>query len=213
MFKRIAFAAAAAAMFGSIFANFGEASETSIPTASYVAVGAATSVPYGWIDFCGRRPEECSLGKLDARDIRLTKKSWAELNRVNSFANDAIEPITNLEHWGTTVDHWDYPIDGKGDCKVFALYKRKLLIEQGFPRQALLMTIVRDLDGEGHAILTVKTDHGEFVLDNLTDEIRPWDATGYRFVKRQAQDDPNVWLELGGARGVSAATARNASGG
>ena len=52
------------------------------------------------------------------------------------------------------------------------------------------MTIVRDLDGEGHAILTVKTDHGEFVLDNLTDEIRPWDATGYRFVKRQAQNDP-----------------------
>ena len=46
------------------------------------------------------------------------------------------------------------------------------------------MTIVRDLDGEGHAILTVKTDHGEFVLDNLTDEIRPWDATGYTF--RQA---------------------------
>ena len=108
------------------------------------------------------------------------------------------------------VDHWDYPIDGKGDCKVYALYKRKLLIEQGFPRQALLMTIVRDLDGEGHAILTVKTDRGEFVLDNLTDEIRPWDATGYRYVKRQSQDDPNVWLDLGGAQGVSAATAGSA---
>ena len=79
MFKRIAFAAAAAALFGSIFANFGEASETSVPTASYVAVGGATSVPYGWVDFCNRRPEECSLGKLDARDIRLTKKSWAAI--------------------------------------------------------------------------------------------------------------------------------------
>ena len=135
------------------------------------------------------------------------------MNRINKLANEAIEPITNLEHWGTTVDHWDYPVDGKGDCKVYALYKRKLLIEQGFPRQALLMTIVRDLDGEGHAILTVKTDHGEFVLDNLTDEIRPWDATGYRFVKRQAQEDPNVWLDLGGSKGVSAATASNASGG
>ena len=75
------------------------------------------------------------------------------------------------------------------------------------------MTIVRDLDGEGHAILTIKTDHGEFVLDNLTDEIRPWDATGYRFVKRQAQEDPNVWLDLGGAQGVSTATVRNARGG
>jgi predicted transglutaminase-like cysteine proteinase len=213
MFKRIAFAATAAALFGVAFANMVEASENAAPMASYAAVGRSTSVPYGWVDFCGRRPEECSLGKLSPVDVRLTKKTWAALQHVNKRANDAIEPITNLEHWGTMVDHWDYPIDGKGDCKVYALYKRKLLIEQGFPRQALLMTIVRDLEGEGHAILTVKTDHGEFVLDNLSDEIRPWDATGYSYVKRQSQDDPNVWLDLGGARGVSAATAVGADGG
>ena len=213
MFKRIAFAAAAAALFGVAFANLVEASETVAPTASYAPVGHSTSVPYGWVDFCGRRPEECSLGKLNPVDIRLTKKTWATLERINKRANDAIEPITNLDHWGTMVDHWDYPIDGKGDCKVYALFKRKLLIDQGFPRQALLMTIVRDLDGEGHAILTVKTDRGEFVLDNLTDEIRPWDATGYTYVKRQAQDDPNVWLDLGGTRGASSATAIGANGG
>jgi predicted transglutaminase-like cysteine proteinase len=213
MFKRITFAATAAALFGVAFANMVEASEPVAPMASYAAVGRSTSVPYGWVDFCGRRPEECSLGKLSPVDVRLTKKTWAALQHVNKRANDAIEPITNLEHWGTMVDHWDYPIDGKGDCKVYALYKRKLLIEQGFPRQALLMTIVRDLEGEGHAILTVKTDHGEFVLDNLSDEIRPWDATGYSYVKRQSQEDPNVWLDLGGARGVSAATAVGADGG
>jgi len=213
MLKRIAFPAAAAALFGLAFANLVEASETVTPIASYAPIGRATSVPYGWVDFCGRRPEECSLGKLTPVDIRLTKKTWATLQRVNQRVNAVIEPITNLEHWGTTVDHWDYPIDGKGDCKVYALYKRKLLIEQGFPRQALLMTIVRDLDGEGHAILTVKTDRGEFVLDNLSDEVRPWDATGYTFVKRQAQDDPNVWLDLGGARGASAAATVGGNGG
>ncbi len=86
---------------------------------------------------------------------------------------------SNLDHWGTTLDHWDYPIDGKGDCKIYALFKRKLLIDRGFPRQALLMTIVRDLNGEGHAVLTVKTDRRDFVLDNLSDEIRAWSATGY----------------------------------
>ena len=212
MFKRIAFAAAAATVFGVAFASLVEASETSAPASTYAPIGHVTSVPYGWVDFCGRRPEECSLGKLNPVDVRLTKKTWAALQHVNKRANDAIEPITNLEHWGTMVDHWDYPIDGKGDCKVYALYKRKLLVEQGFPRQALLMTIVRDLDGEGHAILTVKTDHGEFVLDNLTDDIRPWDATGYRYVKRQAQDDPNVWLDLGNAAGVSAASTESNGG-
>ena len=121
--------------------------------------------------------------------------------------------MTNLAHWGTTLDHWDYPTDGKGDCKVYALYKRKLLIEAGFPRQALLMTVVRDLEGQGHAILTVKTDRGEFVLDNLTDDIRPWDATGYTYLKRQAQDDPNVWLDLGGVRGAPSVASAQTSGG
>jgi len=213
MFKTIASAFVAALLFGVAFANLGEASEPALPVASYASVGPSTSVPYGWVDFCSRRPEECTLGRLDPVDVKLTKKTWAMLNSINKLANDAIEPVTNLEHWGTIVDHWDYPIDGKGDCKVYALYKRKLLVERGFPRQALLMTVVRDLDGEGHAILTVKTDRGEFVLDNLTDEIRPWDATGYRFVKRQSQSDPNVWLELGRAKGVASASERNASGG
>ena len=98
----------------------------------------------------------------------MTRQVWKTLNEVNAFANSTIEPISNFDHWGTTLDHWDYPVDGKGDCKIYALFKRKLLIERGFPRQALLMTIVRDLNGEGHAVLTVKTDRGDFVLDNLT---------------------------------------------
>ncbi len=199
----LAAATALAFAFAFAFADLGRASESSLPAASYAAVGDATSVPYGWVDFCSRRPEECAFARLTPVDVRLTRKSWAILERVNKSANAAIEPETNLAHWGTMLDHWDYPLDGKGDCKVYALYKRKLLIEQGFPRQALLLTIVRDLDGEGHAILTVKTDRGEFVLDNLSDEVRPWDATGYAYVKRQSQSDPNVWLDLGGERGVA----------
>ena len=209
MFGWVARSVCGAALFGVAYGGLVEASEPKLPNASYAAVGPATSVPYGWVDFCSRRPEECSLGRLAPLDVRLTKKAWEVLNQVNKFANDAIEPISNLDHWGTILDHWDYPTDGKGDCKVYALFKRKQLIEQGFPRQALLMTIVRDLDGEGHAVLTVRTDHGEFVLDNLRDEILPWDVTGYKFVKRQAQDDPNVWLDLGGVVGAT----RQASGG
>ena len=202
MLKSIFSATVFAALLGAAFVGFGQASESALPSASYAAVGASTSVPYGWVDFCGRRPEECQLGALKPLDVRLTKASLAQLDRINRSVNDAIEPMTNLAHWGTTLDHWDYPLDGKGDCKVYALYKRKLLIDAGFPRQALLMTVVKDLEGEGHAILTVKTDRGEFVLDNLTDEIRPWDATGYTYIKRQAQNDPNLWLDLGGVRGA-----------
>jgi predicted transglutaminase-like cysteine proteinase len=180
----------------------GEASEQGLPSATSEPVGSETSIPYGWVDFCNRHSEECTLGRLKPTEIRLTSQMWRTLNVVNAYANAAIEPISNYVHWGTMLDHWDYPVDGKGDCKIYALFKRKLLIERGLPRQALLMTIVRDLNGEGHAVLTVKTDRGDFVLDNLAETVRPWSATGYQFYKRQAQDDPNVWLSLGGATGT-----------
>ncbi len=206
MVNRVLPLVAAAAILGLAWNSFGEASE-GLPKASYTPVGAQTTIPYGWVDFCSRHAEECASGKREPLDLHLTRQTWKILNDVNSLANTTIEPISNLDHWGTTLDHWDYPVDGKGDCKIYALFKRKLLMERGFPRQALLMTIVRDLNGDGHAVLTVKTDRGDFVLDNLVDDIRPWNATGYTFYKRQAQDDPNVWLSLGGAKAAAPAEA------
>ena len=206
MFNRFLSFVTAAAIFGLAWNSFGEASE-GLPRATFAPVGSETTIPYGWVDFCTRHAEECALGKLNPVDVHMTKKVWKSINEINAFANGAIEPISNLDHWGTTLDHWDYPVDGKGDCKIYALFKRKLLIERGFPRQALLMTIVRDLNGEGHAVLTIRTDRGDFVLDNLSEDVRPWNATGYQFFKRQAQDDPNVWLSLGGATGAAPAEA------
>ena len=173
--------------------NLASASESS---GSYAVVGGRTSIPYGWIDFCGRRPQECKVAPLPPVNVKLTTEAWQALNQINQRVNAFIVPVTNLEHWGTMLDHWDYPVDGKGDCKVYALYKRKLLMQAGFPRQALLMTIVRDLEGQGHVILTVKTDRGEFVLDNLAEDIRPWNVTGYQYIKRQSPEDPNVWLSI-----------------
>lgn len=203
---RIVFSALLAA---TIFIAWSAAAEAaaSLPRASYASVGAATSVPYGWMDFCQRERAECEGPVLPALDVNLTGATFAKLDRINRMVNQAIEPVSNLEHWGTMLDHWDYPLDGKGDCKVYALYKRKLLVDMGFPRQALLMTIVRDLEGEGHTILTVKTNRGEFVLDNLSDDIRPWDATGYRFIKRQSQENPNVWVALDPDAGAAQASA------
>ena len=67
-----------------------------------------------------------------------------------------------------------------------------------------LITVVRDHKGDGHAVLTVKTDRGEFILDNQYGAIALWSETGYRFVKRQSQTDPNVWVSLGDLRPASA---------
>jgi predicted transglutaminase-like cysteine proteinase len=154
----------AAAIFGLAWNTFGEASEHAFPRASREPIGGEASIPYGWVDFCHRHSEECTLGKLKPMDVRLTRQTWKTLSDINDEVNNAIEPVSNLDHWGTTLDHWDYPVDGKGDCKIYA-------------------------------------------LDNLSQDVRPWSATGYQFYKRQAQDDPNIWLSLGGVTGTEPATA------
>ena len=70
-------------------------------------------------------------------------------------------------------------------------------------------SVVREKNGDGHAVLTVKTDRVEFILDNQNAAILPWSETGYHFVKRQSQSDPNVWVSLGDLRPAPAtATSR-----
>jgi predicted transglutaminase-like cysteine proteinase len=163
---------------------------------SYAPVGGPMSVPYGWADFCRRYAGECDGGPLAPQDVNLTPQAMKEIERVDKWVNAHVKPVSDMEHWGV-IDQWDYPTDGKGDCEDYALFKRKILMGEGFPRQALLMTVVKDEHDEGHAILTVKTNAGDFVLDNLNDEVKPWNRTGYRFVKRQSQTDQNVWLQIG----------------
>ena len=152
------------------------------------------------------RKPECKTKPTPPRDVMLSVQAWKDLERVNLFVNTHVKPMTDMEHWGV-VERWNYPDDGYGDCEDYVLQKRKMLIQAGWPREALLITVVRDKRGDGHAVLTVKTDRGESVLDNQTDQILLWSDTGYRFVKRQSQADPNVWVSLGEPRGTPATAA------
>ena len=164
--------------------------------ASFASVGEETSVPYGWVDFCSRYARECADDDRAPQPIHLTAAAMQTIQRINAKVTEEIEAVSDMDHWGV-VDQWDYPTDGRGDCEDFALLKRKLLMKAGFPRQALLMTVVKEANGEGHAILTVKTDQGDFALDNLDDAVKPWNKTPYRFVKRQSETNQNVWVALG----------------
>jgi predicted transglutaminase-like cysteine proteinase len=39
------------------------------------------------------------------------------------------------------------------DCEDYVLLKRRMLMQAGWPREALLVTVVRDKKGDGHAVL------------------------------------------------------------
>jgi predicted transglutaminase-like cysteine proteinase len=167
--------------------------------ALFISLGGTARPPAGWKEFCAEYAPECDTAEMVARDATLTSQAWNELVRINQWVNDTIKPMTDLEHWGVT-ERWNYPDDGYGDCEDYVLLKRRMLMQAGWPRQALLITVVRDKQGDGHAVLTIKTDKGEFILDNQTEEVPLWSETEYRFVKRQSQTDPNVWMALGDSR-------------
>ena len=165
----------------------------------YIATGEVTRPPIGWVDFCAEHTFECKVAPTAPRDVVLTNKTWTDLVRINKWVNENVKPMTDMDHWGV-VEKWSYPDDGYGDCEDYALLKRRMLTEAGWPREALLMTVVRERSGDGHAVLTVKTDKGEFILDNQEEKILLWSETSYRYVKRQSQSDPNRWVSLGDPR-------------
>jgi predicted transglutaminase-like cysteine proteinase len=187
-----------------LFTSYGVSSAQE--TALFVSVGDAARAPIGWVEFCAEHTSEGAQTASAPRDVGLTPKAWTDLVQVNNWVNEKIKPVTDLEHWGV-VERWNYPDDGYGDCEDYVLLKRRMLIKAGWPREALLVTVVRDKKGEGHAVLTVKTNKGEFVLDNQEAEVLPWTKTGYRFVKRQSQQDQNLWVSLGDPLRAMPATA------
>jgi predicted transglutaminase-like cysteine proteinase len=175
----------------------GAAAQNALPiTTAALSVGD-TLPPIGWVQFCGENAADCQVQALSAKSARLDARAWRELVRINREVNDSIEAVSDLEQWGT-LEKWSYPTTGKGDCEDYVLEKRRRLIEAGWPRQSLLITVVRDKQGDGHAVLTVKTDRGDFVLDNQEARVKGWTDTGYAFVKRQSEEHPNKWVSLGG---------------
>jgi len=175
---------------------------------AHALVAEVTRPPAGWIEFCARQPGECAGTTTAPRDVALSRQAWSDLVRVNRWVNETIEPLSDLEHWGV-AERWSYPDDGYGDCEDYVLLKRRMLMQFGWPREALLVTVVQDNDDNGHVVLTVTTDKGDYVLDNHTDAILPWADTGYRFVKRQSQANPNVWVSLGNPQpAIATATSR-----
>lgn len=173
----------------------------------YVSVGEVSRPPIGWVQFCQDRPWECRTSPTEARDVELTPAAFRELERVNRYANEQVKPMTDLDQFGI-IEKWTYPESGFGDCEDYVLLKRRMLLQLGWPRSALLITVVRDKKGDGHSVLTVRTDQGELVLDNQVEDILPWQDTGYRYTKRQSQTDPNLWVSLGDPRPTPYVSAR-----
>lgn len=165
---------------------------------AFAPVTGATSIPIGAADFCKRFPNDCRINARLVDAVHLTQQNWQQLLDVNTWFNTTIVPETDQQLYHVP-EFWTYP-NGYGDCEDIALAKRRQLIEDGWPASTLLMTVARDKDGEGHAVLMVRTDRGDFILDNQDSMIRDWKDSPYHFLKRQSQADAGEWVGIDDAR-------------
>lgn len=154
-----------------------------------------TSIPVGHLEFCKSRANECRPNDAVVEAMPLNETNWQQLVSVNAYYNQTIQPATDMELYGVE-EFWTYPTSGYGDCEDYALIKRRDLINAGWHPSTLMVAVVRQTNGDGHAVLIARTDRGDLVLDNQDGTIRLWSDTPYQFIKRQSQAHAGQWVDM-----------------
>jgi predicted transglutaminase-like cysteine proteinase len=150
--------------------------------------------PIGFVKFCAGNPGECAARGRKPLRMEMTPERWQLVYQVNSYVNGKIAPVSDQELYGQP-EFWTYPQDA-GDCEDYLLLKKRYLEGLGFEPQSLLITVVLDEKNEGHAVLTLVTKDGDFILDNRRNDVLRWSDTSYAFLKRQSQGDAAKWVAL-----------------
>ena len=149
-------------------------------------IEGSVNAPLGYQLFCLTNPRHCRGG--GASEVSFTDQVGEVLQRVNTSVNRAIQPRSERR------DVWSIGVS-QGDCEDYALAKRVELIRLGIPAGALRIAMAKTGGGEGHAVLVVRTDAGDLVLDNLTSRIKNWDQTGLRWVAI-ASSNAKAWQQI-----------------
>ncbi len=166
-----------------------------------MVTGNRTTQPIGHYEFCQREPVECAQRTGSSQPAQLTRKLWAAMVNINNSVNTKVTPRTDLELWGRD-EIWSFP-DGVGDCEDYVLEKRRELMALGVPAGSLLITVVRQPNGDGHAVLTVRTSNGDYILDNLEPKVLVWQDTEYTYLKRQSEKNSGAWVSINDGRAVA----------
>jgi predicted transglutaminase-like cysteine proteinase len=157
---------------------------------SYMPLGKPMLAPIAFTRFCIRKPARCAPSQ-GVEQIALDSHR-DELERVNRQVNRMITVVTA----SSNEQRWDDETS-IGNCVIFALTKRLRLLDLGYPSSALLLASAIVPSGEGHLVVIVVTDQGDFALDNLQDSLVRWDKLQYRWIQRSMPNNPQYWQAIG----------------
>lgn len=143
--------------------------------------------PKGAIGLCSKYEWACSNFSGHALSLE-------EVDSINRQINK-IKPVSDMNLYGVE-EKWKLPSTRGADCEDYALAKKKALIDAGADPRKLMIATVLDRKRNPHAVLVWRTSSGDLVLDNLTNEIRKWNDTGYFWIFIQSPDDLTKWKKV-----------------
>lgn len=142
--------------------------------------------PKGAVELCQRYQWACDRSRVAKIDD--AQKILKLASKVNASVNRSTPEISDQLQYGQP-EVWALPTGRGGDCEDFALIKKRELIRLGVAPFRLLIATGLDRNRNSHAVLIVRTNRGDYVLDNLTNKMKRWDASGISFFRMQ---DPNT---------------------
>lgn len=157
-----------------------------IKNSLYLTPKGPTVPPLGLQVFCLTQPAHCRGG--GANNVNLNENMSKTLNSVNRKVNRTIQPKHDRG------DIWSINVRS-GDCEDYVLTKRAALIKRGVSAGALRIATAYTKSGEGHAVLVVRTNRGDFVLDNRTQAIIEWHKTDLSWVAMSGIS-PKTWSKI-----------------
>jgi len=152
-----------------------------------------TTIPIGAYEYCSRYKDRCQYPVGEPK-LKLTRDRWDTIVNTNISVNSAVRPMTDQEYYGV-AEQWELPVN-VGDCEDYVLAKKLELSRAGFPPGALRITVVYDANYGGHAVLTLVTDQGDFILDNNNNQVLRWQQAELTYLKRQVPGNLMRWESL-----------------
>jgi len=160
---------------------------------AFLKARMTVSSPAGANGLCQRYAWACQ--RSNAAPVLISGNQLDYAISLNRQINRQVRSISDMAQYGV-VEHWALPTARGGDCEDFALLKKKRLIEAGLDPQMLLIATVLDRRRDAHAVLVMRTAQGDFILDNLRDDVLHWSRTGYTYLRMQDPSDPRRWTAV-----------------
>lgn len=166
----------------------------------FMQFGSVAAPLVGHVDYCARLPDECSGTLTNSEDFYFDDDILGAMSDINKDVNERFFPQTDMNTYGQS-EYWAYP-EIYADCEDYALQKRKEFHELlGVPLSRMsIVNVMHEATGENpsgaHIVLAVRTNQGDMIFDNLTDDVKLPYQTPYQFRKGTSFHKFSEWQDV-----------------